>query len=65
MVRGDGRGEVREGKARGSIGLALSSLAHVMRSLTPNAQSIFLLLARYQLENKVQTFQGMIGEIKG
>ncbi|KAK3691716.1 hypothetical protein RRG08_004025 [Elysia crispata] len=34
-----------------SGGLALSSLAHVMRSLTPNARQIFLVLAEYQLEN--------------
>ncbi|GFR99493.1 origin recognition complex subunit 2-like [Elysia marginata] len=34
-----------------SGGLALSSLAHVMRSLTPNARQIFLVLADYQLEN--------------
>ena len=33
-------------------GLALSSLTHVMKSLTPNAKGIFLLLAKYQLENK-------------
>ena len=33
-------------------GLALSSLTHVMKSLTPNAKGIFLLLAEYQLENK-------------
>ncbi|CAH1773104.1 unnamed protein product, partial [Owenia fusiformis] len=32
--------------------LALSSLTHVMRSLTPNAKGIFLLLVRYQLDNK-------------
>lgn len=32
--------------------LALSSLTHVMKSLTPNAKGIFLLLAQYQLENK-------------
>ncbi|XP_002742449.2 origin recognition complex subunit 2-like [Saccoglossus kowalevskii] len=32
--------------------LALSSLTHVMRSLTPNARGIFLLLARYQMEQK-------------
>ncbi|XP_041372007.1 origin recognition complex subunit 2-like isoform X2 [Gigantopelta aegis] len=32
--------------------LALSSLTHVMRSLTPNAKGIFMLLVRYQLENK-------------
>ncbi|NWX99708.1 ORC2 protein, partial [Nothoprocta ornata] len=32
--------------------LALSSLTHVLRSLTPNARGIFRLLARYQLENK-------------
>jgi len=33
-------------------GLALSSLMHVMKSLTPNAKGIFLLLAKYQMENK-------------
>ena len=32
--------------------LALSSLTHVMKSLTPNAKGIFLLLARNQLEHK-------------
>ncbi len=32
--------------------LALSSLTHVMRSLTPNARGIFELLAKYQLEAK-------------
>ena len=32
--------------------LALSSLAHVMKSLTPNARGIFLLLAKHQLNNK-------------
>ncbi|XP_051876056.1 origin recognition complex subunit 2 isoform X2 [Pristis pectinata] len=32
--------------------LALSSLTHVLRSLTPNARGIFKLLARFQLENK-------------
>ncbi|XP_071604017.1 origin recognition complex subunit 2 [Heliangelus exortis] len=32
--------------------LALSSLTHVLRSLTPNARGIFRLLAQYQLENK-------------
>ncbi|NXX81176.1 ORC2 protein, partial [Urocolius indicus] len=32
--------------------LALSSLIHVLRSLTFNARGIFRLLARYQLENK-------------
>ncbi|XP_062907803.1 origin recognition complex subunit 2 [Mobula hypostoma] len=32
--------------------LALSSLIHVLRSLTPNARGIFKLLARFQLENK-------------
>ncbi|BFZ06369.1 hypothetical protein BsWGS_09408 [Bradybaena similaris] len=30
--------------------LALSSTVHVMRSLTPNARQVFLLLARYQME---------------
>ncbi|WAR06029.1 ORC2-like protein [Mya arenaria] len=33
-------------------GLAMSSLTHVMKSLTPNAKGIFLLLAKYQMENK-------------
>ncbi|GFO49987.1 origin recognition complex subunit 2-like [Plakobranchus ocellatus] len=48
-----------------SGGLALSSLAHVMRSLTPNARQIFLVLAEYQLENGDSTsytgmsFQGL------
>ncbi|KYO33614.1 origin recognition complex subunit 2 [Alligator mississippiensis] len=32
--------------------LALSSLTHVLRSLTPNARGIFRLLAQYQLENQ-------------
>ncbi|XP_066475878.1 origin recognition complex subunit 2 [Tiliqua scincoides] len=32
--------------------LALSSLTHVLRSLTPNARGIFRLLAQHQLENK-------------
>ncbi|XP_077104670.1 origin recognition complex subunit 2-like isoform X1 [Siphateles boraxobius] len=32
--------------------LALSSLTHVLRSLTPNARGIFRLLAEFQLENK-------------
>ncbi|XP_075036212.1 origin recognition complex subunit 2 [Mixophyes fleayi] len=32
--------------------LALSSLTHVLRSLTPNARGIFSLLAEYQLANK-------------
>ncbi|NXN34609.1 ORC2 protein, partial [Nycticryphes semicollaris] len=32
--------------------LALSSVTHVLRSLTLNARGIFRLLARYQLENK-------------
>ncbi|XP_028925292.1 origin recognition complex subunit 2 isoform X1 [Ornithorhynchus anatinus] len=32
--------------------LALSSLTHVIRSLTPNARGIFQLLTKYQLENK-------------
>ncbi|KAJ7324444.1 hypothetical protein JRQ81_017464 [Phrynocephalus forsythii] len=35
--------------------LALSSLTHVLRSLTPNARGIFRLLAEYQLENKDNT----------
>ncbi|XP_068227017.1 origin recognition complex subunit 2 [Palaemon carinicauda] len=32
--------------------LALSSLIHVFKSLTPNAKGIFLMLARYQLDQK-------------
>ncbi|NWR94839.1 ORC2 protein, partial [Furnarius figulus] len=32
--------------------LALSSLTHVLRSLTPNARGIFRLLAQYQLDKK-------------
>ncbi|XP_054826204.1 origin recognition complex subunit 2 isoform X2 [Eublepharis macularius] len=32
--------------------LALSSLTHVLHSLTPNARGIFRLLVQYQLENK-------------
>ncbi|XP_020566585.1 origin recognition complex subunit 2 isoform X2 [Oryzias latipes] len=32
--------------------LALSSLTHVLRSLTPNARGIFRLLVKFQLENK-------------
>ncbi|XP_030435529.1 origin recognition complex subunit 2 isoform X3 [Gopherus evgoodei] len=32
--------------------LALSSLTHVLHSLTPNARGIFRLLAQYHLENK-------------
>ena len=31
--------------------LALSSLTHVLRSLTPNARGIFKLLVEYQLDN--------------
>ncbi|XP_043549104.1 origin recognition complex subunit 2 [Chiloscyllium plagiosum] len=36
--------------------LALSSLIHVLRSLTPNARGIFKLLARFQLENKDNSY---------
>ena len=32
--------------------LALSSLTHVFRSLTPNARGIFILIASHQLEEK-------------
>ena len=32
--------------------LALSSLTHVMRSLTPNARGIFFLLARHQMAHQ-------------
>ena len=42
--------------------LALSSLTHVMRSLTPNARGIFKLLAEYQLEHKKEdekNYQGL------
>jgi origin recognition complex subunit 2 len=31
--------------------LALSSMTHVMKSLTPNAKNIFIMLAKHQLEN--------------
>ncbi|XP_062869150.1 origin recognition complex subunit 2 [Trichomycterus rosablanca] len=40
--------------------LALSSLTHVLRSLTPNARGIFRLLAEFQLENKDnQSYTGL------
>ncbi|XP_065665857.1 origin recognition complex subunit 2 isoform X4 [Hydra vulgaris] len=40
--------------------LALSSLAHVLRSLTPNARGIFKLLVNYQLDNKdSSSYQGL------
>ncbi|CAL4064891.1 unnamed protein product, partial [Meganyctiphanes norvegica] len=40
--------------------LALSSLIHVFKSLTPNAKGIFLLLARYQLDQKDNSnYRGM------
>ncbi|XP_068101237.1 origin recognition complex subunit 2 [Hyperolius riggenbachi] len=40
--------------------LALSSLTHVMRSLTPNARGIFRLLAEYQMANKDNpSYQGL------
>uniref|UniRef100_A0A2C9K754 Origin recognition complex subunit 2 n=1 Tax=Biomphalaria glabrata TaxID=6526 RepID=A0A2C9K754_BIOGL len=39
--------------------LALSSLVHVMRSLTPNARQVFIMLAEYQLE--VGTTQNYVG----
>ena len=42
--------------------LALSSLTHVMRSLTPNARGIFELLARHQLEGRGEgerNYQGL------
>ena len=35
--------------------LALSSLTHVMKSLTPNARGIFELLVKYQLEHKPES----------
>lgn len=35
--------------------LALTSLTHVLRSLTPNARGIFKLLVEYQLENDSDT----------
>lgn len=41
--------------------LALSSLIHVFKSLTPNAKGIFLLLARYQLDQKDNSnYRGMV-----
>lgn len=42
--------------------LALSSLTHVMQSLTPNARKIFELLARYQVDKKEEegrSYQGL------
>ncbi|XP_072274828.1 origin recognition complex subunit 2 [Pyxicephalus adspersus] len=40
--------------------LALSSLTHVLRSLTPNARGIFRLLAEYQMANKDNpSYQGL------
>ncbi|XP_059171024.1 origin recognition complex subunit 2-like [Physella acuta] len=40
--------------------LAMSSLVHVMRSLTPNARQVFLLLAEYQLEmGQTTNYSGM------
>uniref|UniRef100_UPI00398E4F65 origin recognition complex subunit 2 n=1 Tax=Pristiophorus japonicus TaxID=55135 RepID=UPI00398E4F65 len=41
---------------RQSEALALSSLTHVLRSLTPNARGIFKLLAQFQLENKDNSY---------
>lgn len=41
--------------------LALSSLTHVMRSLTPNAKGIFHLLVQYQLDNEDNSsYNGML-----
>ncbi|XP_028393596.1 origin recognition complex subunit 2-like [Dendronephthya gigantea] len=40
--------------------LALSSLIHVFRSLTPNAKEVFILIANYQLEySKESNYAGM------
>ena len=39
--------------------LVLSSLRHVMKSLTPNARGIFELLAKHQLEHKEGDTEGM------
>ena len=42
--------------------LALSSLTHVLKSLTPNARGIFEMLAKYQLEHKKEAeknYQGL------
>ncbi|XP_074652977.1 uncharacterized protein LOC141907275 [Tubulanus polymorphus] len=40
--------------------LALSSLTHVMKSLTPNAKQIFYLLVKYQLEHEQSShYSGM------
>ena len=39
--------------------LVLSTLKHVMKSLTPNARGVFELLARYQLEHKEGETEGM------
>ena len=39
--------------------LALSSLAHVMRSLTPNARQIFRMIAKHQLAQKQSSYSGL------
>ncbi|KAG8178811.1 hypothetical protein JTE90_015364 [Oedothorax gibbosus] len=39
--------------------LLLSSLLHVYRSLTPNGQGVFMILANHQKEEKSQTFSGI------
>ncbi|XP_037087596.1 origin recognition complex subunit 2-like [Pollicipes pollicipes] len=45
---------------RQTADLALSSLRHVFKSLTPNARGIFILLAKHQLENADdRTFEGL------
>ena len=46
---------------RQSGSLALSSLVHVMSSLTPNARGIFELLARHQLEHQRDGERGYTG----
>jgi len=46
---------------RQSGSLVLSSLTHVMRSLTPNARRIFELLAKYQLEHKKEAERSYLG----
>lgn len=38
--------------------LLLSSLLHVYRSLTPNGQGVFMILANHQKEEKSHTFSG-------
>jgi len=44
---------------RASGGLQLASILHVLGALTPNAKSIFLVLAKYQIENTEAHYPGI------